>query len=66
MINAIDFFHQMGLCHRDLKIENILVDDQFNLRFIDFGMTKSLADLLDEKKHNPQQGTNYYMAPEIQ
>jgi serine/threonine protein kinase len=48
MINAIDFFHQMGLCHRDLKIENILVDDQFNLRFIDFGMTKSLADLLDE------------------
>ena len=67
MINAIDFFHQMGLCHRDLKLENILVDDQFNLRLIDFGMSKTLAYLLDGSKEipNPREGTELYMAPEI-
>ena len=67
MLGAVDFFHQNGLCHRDLKFENILVDDQFNLRLIDFAMSKNLADLLNEEMPNPQHfGPFYYMAPEIQ
>jgi serine/threonine protein kinase len=65
MLGAVDYIHARGLCHRDLKLENILVDDQCNLRLIDFGMSKTLTDLLDESKHNPRSGTNYYMAPEI-
>ena len=42
-----------------------MVDDQFNLRLIDFGMSMSLADLLDESKPNPAKGTYIYTAPEI-
>ena len=67
MLGAVDYIHARGLCHRDLKLENILVDDQFNLRLIDFGMSKTLAYLLDGSKEipNPREGTPLYMAPEI-
>ena len=49
-----------------MKLENILVDDQCNLRFIDFGMSMSLGDLLDEDTPNPNKGTPSYKAPEIE
>ena len=65
MLGAVDYIHTRGLCHRDLKLENILVDDQFNLRLIDFGMSKRLDNLLNENLPNPKEGTKLYMAPEI-
>jgi len=65
MLDAVDYIHTRGLCHRDLKLENMLVDDQFNLRIIDFGMSMTLADLLDENIPNPTRGSAPYMAPEI-
>ena len=48
-----------------MKLENVLIDDQCNLRLIDFGMSMTLADLFDEKVPKPVKGTFYYMAPEI-
>jgi serine/threonine protein kinase len=65
MLGAVDYIHARGLCHRDLKLENMLVDDQHNLRLIDFGLTMSLGDLLNGDVPNPREGSNYYMAPEI-
>ena len=47
MLDAVDFMHQRGICHRDLKVENFLVDihNQYGLRIIDFGMSKTLESL---------------------
>ena len=48
--------------HRDLKLENILVDEDGYLRLIDYGLAKIL-------KHKDLSlsfcGTSEYMAPEI-
>ena len=38
LINAIKTMHQAGVYHRDLKLENIVLDAQFNLKLIDLGM----------------------------
>ena len=38
---AVSYIHEMGVIHRDLKLANILIDDQNDLtsiKIIDFGL----------------------------
>ena len=37
MINAIDYMSQMKITHRDLKLENILIGEDLQLKIADFG-----------------------------
>ena len=57
----MQYLHQFGIVHRDLKLENILVDDSLNLKLADFGFAcyKNIDALKSYR------GTMTYMAPEI-
>jgi len=61
MIDVLSYMQGKGVVHRDLKLENILVDDQMNLKVADFGF----ATYKKINKLSSYRGTMTYMAPEI-
>lgn len=59
---AIDFLHNAGVVHRDIKATNVLLDEEGHAVIIDFGLAKWLNHT--ERTHTLC-GTPEYMAPEI-
>ena len=63
IILGIQHIHSKNVVHRDIKLENILIDFNNNVKICDFGIGKVLKsenELLHDKC-----GTPMYMAPEI-
>lgn len=40
LVDAIQYCHSLGIIHRDLKLENILLDEQDNVKICDFGFAR--------------------------
>lgn len=59
---AIGHLHKKGIVHRDLKLENILIDKDGYLKIIDFGLAKILKD---GETTMTLAGTPEYLAPEM-
>ena len=59
----MEYLHEQGVIHRDVKLENILLDESYKIiKIIDFGFSIRFNG---EKKLNVFCGTPSYMAPEI-
>ncbi|HEX8925434.1 MAG TPA: serine/threonine-protein kinase, partial [Terriglobales bacterium] len=62
---ALDYIHSKGIIHRDLKPENIMVDDDDNIKIIDFGIAgDSAARRITFTKLTDAMGTPDYISPE--
>jgi eukaryotic-like serine/threonine-protein kinase len=62
---ALDHIHSRGVSHRDLKPENIMVDDDDQIKLIDFGIAgKAGARRLTFGKLSQVMGTPDYISPE--
>ncbi|XP_052639705.1 hormonally up-regulated neu tumor-associated kinase homolog A-like [Harpia harpyja] len=65
ILSAVEHLHCQGFVHRDLKIENFLLDENNN-KIVDFGLsnTAKFRDLSQELLHT-QCGSPAYAAPEL-
>ena len=62
LINALFYLHSQNIAHRDIKIDNLLLDSNNNLKLIDFGLSTKYKD--NELLNQPC-GTIVYAAPEV-
>lgn len=60
-LKAIQYLHQQGISHGDIKAENILLDSNLNAKLCDFGYCRTHVIEGDSFKN----GTLYYAAPEL-
>lgn len=60
LADAMNYIHSMKIAHRDLKLENILLDSQGNAKLTDFGLSAKY----DNKFLSTSCGTMSYACPE--
>ena len=62
MLDGLEYLHEeAGVVHRDLKLENILIDSNLTFKLIDLGLSAS-GDL---SKVTGAVGSPSYVAPEV-
>ena len=76
-ISGLKYIHEKGIIHRDITLENLLLDDNFNIKITDFNFSaykdkEAAANFTDEQEdleklvsHQTIIGTPGYMAPEV-
>jgi len=65
LLSAIGFMHSRGVVHRDLKLENVLLDATHRyVKLADFGLSARVVDGATDRLVTPC-GSPHYAAPEI-
>ena len=63
LLESINYWHEQGVFHRDLKPNNLLLDEDQNLKLADFGLARAFN--LPMKDYTHEVVTLWYRAPEI-
>jgi len=65
LIDGLSYIHSKGYCHKDIMMDNILLDRNFTLKICDFGFAAKLAGDEGDYLQRNFRGTVNYQAPEI-
>jgi serine/threonine protein kinase len=65
IVDTVAYLHSQGVFHRDLKDENILVDEHYRIKIVDFGSACVFLRAQEDKKFHTFYGTLQFAAPEV-
>ncbi|WP_240416598.1 serine/threonine-protein kinase [Paenibacillus periandrae] len=63
IVDAVETAHNLSIVHRDIKPNNVMIEDYRKAKLIDFGLSKIKGQI--SKETVGHYGTNLYMAPEV-
>lgn len=61
---GLEYLHEKGIVHRDVKLENIFIDDDGRALLGDFGLVRMLSDATKLTDEQEVVGTPYFFSPE--
>jgi serine/threonine protein kinase len=64
VLQALKKLQKMSVVHFDIKIENVLIDDEFTVKLSDFSISKRISRSAKKFKYSSSFGTGVYIAPE--
>ncbi len=65
VLSALDYSHRHGIVHRDIKPANIMITTHGDVKVMDFGIARAIADASATMTHsNAVMGTAHYLSPE--
>ncbi|PWY80744.1 hypothetical protein BO94DRAFT_536971 [Aspergillus sclerotioniger CBS 115572] len=65
LCGAIKYLHKRNVAHRDLKMGNLFLDKNMDIKVGDFGLAAMIMSEKDEKRRKTLCGTPNYIAPEV-
>lgn len=66
LLNGVSYLHTLGIAHRDLKIDNLCLDQNMRLKIIDFGFATYFRNPDNtERLSTGICGSDPYVAPEV-
>ncbi|KZV94308.1 Pkinase-domain-containing protein [Exidia glandulosa HHB12029] len=65
VLQGLDYLHERGIIHRNIKGGNILVDNKGGIKISDFGISKEVADDILKICNGPSLQSAFWMAPEV-
>lgn len=66
LIEAVDYLHRNDISHRDIKCENVLLENMRHVKLTDFGFARMCADERGRRLLSQTYcGSSSYAAPEV-
>ena len=66
ILDGLLYIHQSKIIHMDIKQQNILIDENFNIKITDFSVSFPYDNYKENDKITlPLSGTSLYMSPEV-
>ena len=65
LLTALTFLHDNGIMHRDVKPDNVLLNEAMEPILCDFSLAKFVDCRYSDPTHSGDVGTAVYMAPEV-